>query len=93
MANFIDHFGANVFNDKVMRERLPADTYESLKRTSRQGKSLDPSIAETVANAMRDWAMEMGATHYTHWFQPLTGMTAEKHDSFLTPKKDGRIIA
>ena len=85
-------FGTMVFNDTVMRERLPAETYEKLRRTIELGKHLDPDIADIVATAMKDWALEKGATHYTHWFQPLTGVTAEKHDSFITPDGDGVIM-
>ena len=85
-------FGSNVFNDSVMTERLPKDTYKILKSAIKEGKCIDSSIADTVASAMKDWAIEKGATHYTHWFQPLTGITAEKHDSFITPTDDGRII-
>ena len=85
-------FASNVFNDEVMRERLPKDVYKSLKRTRELGKHLDLDIANIVANAMKDWACEKGATHFTHWFQPMTGITAEKHDSFLTPLDDGRVI-
>ena len=85
-------FGINVFNDSVMRERLPEDVYKILKSTMKEGKGIDNSIADTVANAMKDWAIEKGATHYTHWFQPLTGITAEKHDSFISPTDDGHII-
>ncbi len=85
-------FGTMVFNDTVMKERLPAETYQALHRTIELGKHLDPDIADVVAAAMKDWAVEKGATHYTHWFQPLTGVTAEKHDSFISPKKDGVIM-
>ncbi len=85
-------FGMSVFNDAVMKERLPKETYEVLKSTIKEGKSLDSSIADTVADAMKEWAIEKGATHYTHWFQPLTGITAEKHDSFITPTEDGHIL-
>ena len=85
-------FGINVFNDSVMRERLPEDVYKVLKSTIKEGKGIDSSIADTVANAMKDWAIEKGATHFTHWFQPLTGITAEKHDSFISPTDDGHII-
>ena len=81
-----------VFNDKAMSERLPKDVYKALKRTKEMGKSLDRTIADVVANAMKDWAIEKGATHFTHWFQPMTGITAEKHDSFISPKSDGSII-
>lgn len=85
-------FGSNVFNDSVMIERLPKDTYKILKSAIKEGKCIDSSIADTVAAAMKDWAIEKGATHFTHWFQPLTGITAEKHDSFITPTGDGHII-
>ena len=87
-----EFFGINVFNDSVMKERLPKETYEILKSTIKEGKSLDSSIADTVAEAMKEWAIEKGATHYTHWFQPLTGITAEKHDSFINPTDDGHIV-
>ncbi len=86
-------FGCNVFNDKVMRERLPKTVYRSLTRTMRYGMTLDPAIADTVAAVMKDWAIEHGATHYTHIFYPLTGQTAEKHDSFLMPDGHGGVIA
>src|SRR5512136_2743913 len=82
-------FGSNVFSDKVMKQLLPKETYKALKETIEKGTSLRPDIAEVVANAMKDWAVERGATHYTHWFQPLTGMTAEKHDSFISPSSNG----
>ena len=85
-------FGTLVFGDKVMRERLPKDTYKAVKRTMENGKKLDSSVANIVANAMKDWAVEKGATHYTHWFQPMTGITAEKHDSFISPTGDGGVI-
>lgn len=85
-------FGINVFNDSVMKERLPEEVYTALKSTIKEGKTIDGSIADTVASAMKEWAMEKGATHYTHWFQPLTGITAEKHDSFISPTDDGHII-
>ena len=84
-------FGENVFNDAVMRERLPKATYKSLRKTIEGGLSLDPSVAEIVANAMKDWAIEKGATHFTDWFQPLTGITAEKHDSFISPANHGLV--
>ena len=87
-----EFFGCNVFNDSVMKERLPEDVYEKLKSTIKEGKCIDSSIADTVAEAMKKWAIERGATHYTHWFQPLTGITAEKHDSFISPTEDGSII-
>lgn len=85
-------FGSNVFNDKVMKQRLPKEVYKALKKTIEQGTPLRPDVADVVANAMKDWAIEKGATHYTHWFQPLTGITAEKHDSFISPAPDGSII-
>lgn len=85
-------FGTDVFNDATMKERLPKKTYAALKKTLENGEDLDPSVAEVVANAMKDWAIERGATHYTHWFQPLTGITAEKHDSFINPTSDGKIL-
>lgn len=88
----MDFFGANVFNDAVMRERLPKATYKSLRKTIEEGLPLDPDVAEVVANSMKDWAIEKGATHFTHWFQPLTGITAEKHDSFISPTQDGRVV-
>ncbi len=77
-----DYFGCMVFDDKVMKERLSEETYKTLKRTIQDGRSLNLSVANAVANAMKEWAVEQGATHYTHWFQPLTGITAEKHDSY-----------
>ncbi len=85
-------FGIDVFNEATMVERLPKKTYAVLKKTIENGEDLDPNVAEVVANAMKDWAIERGATHYTHWFQPLTGITAEKHDSFISPTPDGKII-
>ena len=85
-------YGSKVFNDHVMQERLPSAAYKSLHETIRRGAKLDAELANTVAIAMKDWALELGATHYTHWFQPLTGTTSEKHDSFINPTKDGRVI-
>ena len=85
-------FGSEVFNEAVMKEKLPKETYKALKKTIHDGKSLDITIANTVANAMKDWAIEKGATHYTHWFQPMTNITAEKHDSFIVPTEDGHVI-
>jgi glutamine synthetase len=85
-------FGSNVFSDKVMRERLPRETYKALRKTIENNAPLNPEVAAVVANAMKDWAIERGATHYTHWFQPLTGFTAEKHDSFISPTADGGVI-
>ncbi|MDF2941593.1 MAG: glutamine synthetase catalytic region [Herbinix sp.] len=87
-----DLFGSDVFNDATMIERLPKKTYAALKKTIENGEDLDPNVAEVVANAMKDWAIERGATHYTHWFQPMTGITAEKHDSFISPTADGKIM-
>ncbi len=85
-------FGSAVFNDDVMMERLPKDVYKSLRKTIDEGKELDLTVANAVATAMKDWAVELGATHFTHWFQPLNGVTAEKHDSFISPTSDGRVI-
>ena len=85
-------FGENVFNETVMKARLPKETYKQLMKTLEGGEKLDPSVANIVANAMKDWALEKGATHFTHWFQPLTGVTAEKHDSFISPAPDGKVI-
>ena len=86
-------YGADVFSERVMRERLPKEIFKAFRRTLRHGEPLDPSIADTIANAMKDWAIENGATHYTHWFQPLTGATAEKHDSFISPDGTGGAIS
>lgn len=85
-------YGCNVFNDAAMRARLPKNIYKSLKKTIDEGLPLEPSVADVVANAMKDWAIEKGATHYTHWFQPMTGITAEKHDAFISPTADGKVI-
>ncbi len=85
-------FGANVFNDSVMRERLPKGVYKSIKKTIDGDQDLDPALADVIANAMKDWAIEKGATHFSHWFQPMTGLTAEKHDSFISPTSDGRTM-
>src|SRR5437588_1784511 len=87
-----DLFGANVFNEDVQRQRLPKPVFRALQKTIKQGAPLDPAIADSVATAMKDWALEKGATHFTHIFQPMTGLTAEKHDSFLVPSGDGRAI-
>ena len=88
-----DIFGEDVFNDRVMQERLPRRVYRELRRTIEEGKDLDPLVADEIAEAMKEWAIGKGATHYTHWFQPLTGVTAEKHDSFLTaPRQDGSVL-
>ena len=88
----MDIFGVDVFNEGVMAERLPKKTFVALKKTIENGEELDAMVAEVVANAMKDWAIERGATHYTHWFQPMTGVTAEKHDSFIAPATEGRVI-
>ncbi len=92
MSNVPEMFGSMVFNDKKMQERLPVVTYRALKKTIKNGEPLDISVANAVANAMKEWAVEMGCTHYTHWFQPMTGITAEKHDSFIYKAEDGKII-
>ncbi len=92
MSNIPSLFGSMVFGDEVMREKLPKDVYKSLKRTIALGKQLDVEIANVVATAMKSWAVEKGATHFTHWFQPMTGITAEKHDSFISPSGDGTVI-
>lgn len=92
MTNVPGIFGINVFSDKVMRKRLPQEAYNKLKRTIENGEDLDADVANAVAIAMKDWAVEKGATHFTHWFQPMTGVTAEKHDSFITPSGEGEII-
>ena len=92
MAKVPELFGSMVFNDQMMLERLPKATYKALKKTIQNGEPLDESVANVVASAMKDWAIEKGCTHYTHWFQPMTGITAEKHDSFITPNGDGQVI-
>ena len=92
MRTVSDYFGSLVFDDRVMRAKLPSDVYASLKKTIDEGASLDTHVADVVATAMRDWAVEHGATHFTHWFQPLTGVTAEKHDGFIAPSPDGGVI-
>ncbi len=92
MSNVTEIYGSSVFNDATMRERLPKATYKSLKRTIELGLTLDESVAEVVASVMRDWAIEKGATHFTHWFHPMTGITAEKHDSFISPTAEGKVI-
>ena len=91
--SIMDIFGTNVFNDKAMRQYLPKSVYYELKKTIEGRKELDPAIADVVAAAIKKWAIEKGATHYTHWFQPLTGFTAEKHDSFITPpNEEGSVL-
>ena len=92
MANVAEYFGSMVFDDKVMKERLEPKIYKHLRNTIDNGEQLSIGVANAVASAMKDWAVEKGATHYTHWFQPLTGITAEKHDSFISPSPDGRVI-
>ena len=88
----VDIYGSNVFNDSVMRQTLPKEIYKSFRQTIEDGLPLDPQVAEVVASVMKDWAIAKGATHFTHWFQPLTGITAEKHDSFISPTNDGRVM-
>ena len=92
METVTDYFGSLVFNDAVMRERLPKDIYKALKRTIEEGKDLDINVANSVANAMKNWALEKGCTHYTHWFQPMTGITAEKHEAFISPAEGGKVL-
>ena len=92
MKQVTDYFGSMVFNDKTMESKLPSDVYKSLKKTIEEGKELDISVANSVATAMKDWAVSLGATHYTHWFQPMTGATAEKHESFISPEAKGSVI-
>ncbi len=90
--NVVEEFGIDVFNEETMKQRLPKNVFKALKKTIAEGKELDSSISDVVASAMKDWAIEKGATHYTHWFQPMTGITAEKHDSFISPMGDGTVI-
>ncbi|MCQ2772809.1 MAG: glutamine synthetase III, partial [Bacilli bacterium] len=92
MKQVQEYFGCNVFNDKEMKMRLSSDVYKKLKKTITDGRELDISVANSVAQAMKEWAIEKGVTHYTHWFQPMTGITAEKHDSFISPEDDSRVI-
>ena len=92
MSTVTDYFGSMVFDDRVMKATLSAKVYASLRKTIEEGTELDISVANAVATAMKDWAVSKGATHYTHWFQPLTGITAEKHDSFISPSPDGGVI-
>ena len=91
MIKVTELFGSMVFNEQVMRERLPKDVFRALQCTIKTGTPISSDIADVVASAMKDWAIEKGATHYTHWFQPMTGITAEKHDSFITPDAGGSI--
>ena len=92
MSTVSDYFGSMVFDDKVMRSMLSADVYHAMKKTINQGNSLNPEVANAVAQAMKNWAVSKGATHFTHWFQPLNGVTAEKHDSFIQGSPDGGVI-
>ena len=92
MKTVPDYFGSLVFDDRVMKSKLSSKVYNSLKKTIDEGAQLDSNVANAVADAMKEWAVENGATHYTHWFQPMTGITAEKHDSFINPTDDGRVI-
>ena len=92
MSKLCQLYGSNVFNEAVMKECLPKATYKALRKTIDEGLALDPFVADVVANAMKDWALEKGATHFTHWFQPMTGITAEKHDAFISPTSDGKAI-
>ena len=92
MTNIPELYGSMVFNDSVMRAKLPKEVYKSLRKTISTGKQIDISIADTVASAMKEWAIEKGATHYTHWFQPLTAVTAEKHDSFIEPIPGDQVV-
>ena len=92
MSFDFSRFGCKVFNDAVMCEKLSKNTYKSLRRSIDLGLPLEPEVADVVATAMKDWAVELGATHFTHWFQPMTSFTAGKHDSFISPQKDGKVI-
>ncbi|MBR4223521.1 MAG: glutamine synthetase III, partial [Oscillospiraceae bacterium] len=87
-----DYFGCNVFNEETMKSLLPKNVYKALLSTQRLGTALDPDVADVIAASMKDWAVSKGATHYTHWFHPLTGYSAEKHDSFISPTHDGKVI-
>ena len=90
--NIPEIYGSLVFNDRIMRSKLPKDMYKALKKTIENGTHLELDVANSVAVAMKEWAIENGATHYTHWFQPMTNVTAEKHDSFISPTGDGQVI-
>ena len=92
MKQISEYFGSLVFDDRVMKASLPANVYQSLRKTIDEGAKLESGVANAVAEAMKEWAVTHGATHYTHWFQPLTGITAEKHDSFISPSPDGGVI-
>ena len=92
MGRIAEEYGTLVFNDHTMQELLPSATYKALAKTIKEGKPLDIEVANVVAHAMKEWAVANGATHYTHWFQPLTGITAEKHDGFISPAPDGGVM-
>ncbi|MBP5165665.1 MAG: glutamine synthetase III, partial [Oscillospiraceae bacterium] len=92
MKTVADYFGSLVFDDRVMRANLSSEVYNSLRKTIDEGSELNINVANAVAEAMKEWAVGLGATHFTHWFQPLTGITAEKHDSFISPSPDGGVI-
>ena len=92
MNKISEIFGSMVFNDAVMKEKLPKDAYTALKQHISDGTDLEPGVANVIASAMKDWALSKGATHFTHWFQPMTGVTAEKHDSFMTPDNEGGVL-
>jgi glutamine synthetase len=92
IKNVPDYFGCNVFNVETMKAKLPKNVFKSLLKTQKLGIALDSDVAEVIASAMKEWAVEKGATHYTHWFHPMTGVTAEKHDSFISPTADGKVI-
>ena len=92
VKNVPDYFGCNVFNEETMKSRLPKNVYKALLKTKTMGTALDPDVADVIATAMKDWAVEQGVTHYTHWFHPMTGLSAEKHDSFISPTDDGKVI-
>lgn len=92
MINVPELFGSMVFNEEVMQSRLPKEVYNALRAAIDLNQAIPVEIADIVANAMKDWAIEKGATHFTHWFQPMTGITAEKHDSFLTPAANGKVL-
>ena len=92
MSHMNEIFGSLVFNDRIMKERLPRDVYKKVRKTKEEGVSLTREAADVVANAMKDWAIEKGVTHFAHWFQPMTGVTAEKHDSFISPAGKDRVI-
>ena len=92
MSTITELFGINVFNEAVMQQRLPEDVFTQVLRAKNEGKRLSPEAADVIANAMKEWAIEKGATHFTHWFQPMTGITAEKHDSFISPARNGKVL-